>query len=284
MSVFLSDHWLALSGNKRCIHWVNASKNGKNIMAVLTLKTKLSTALPITGSLTHRKVCVNQMYGQNKTIPITAEITLNITCAKANCLFIVFPPREAKTPVKVVPIFAPITMAIDAGKSITPELIAAKVSTHMALLDCKTTVTKIPIRKKRGRPNWAYCAKSNVCCSISTLSFMKSSHKKSSPNPTSNVDHCFPVFPLVNKRLIHPIARIGKANVAILNSPNHNRATSNEVKVVPILAPMSTPMALLNLIIPAPTKAIAIKETKLLLCNSAVTNVPTSIEFQALLV
>jgi len=63
---------------------------------------------------------------------------------------ITLPPRDAKTPVKVVPMFAHIMMAADEGKSIIHALIAAKVMTPTALLDWIIAVTTNQTRKKSG--------------------------------------------------------------------------------------------------------------------------------------
>lgn len=88
-------------------------------------------------------------------------------------------------------------------------------------------------------------------------------------------------FPLAKTMLPHPIASSGNANAEILKLPKPSHATSNEVNVVPILAPISTPTALLRCITPAHTKAIAIKETRLLLCRIAVINVHDVIDLHA---
>lgn len=81
---------------------------------------------------------------------MTADITLNKTCHIASCFLTEEPPREPRTAVNVVPMFAPITMATDSGKPITPALIAASVSTHTAVLELRMIVTTIPTMKNAG--------------------------------------------------------------------------------------------------------------------------------------
>jgi hypothetical protein len=71
---------------------------------------------------------------------------------------------------------------------------------------------------------------------------------------------------------IPPTATIGMAKAEIENSPNHNKATYNAQSVVPILAPMMTPIAFGSAITPAPTNQRRSREIKLLLCNTDVTN------------
>lgn len=131
-------------------------------MAVLRLNTKLSTALPIIGSVILSKSSTSQIYGRNKITPMTADIALKSTCHIASCLLIACPPSEPRTAVNVVPMLAHITIAIDSGNPIIPALIAARVKTHVAVLDCKTTVATIPTIKNAGNQISVYAAKSNV--------------------------------------------------------------------------------------------------------------------------
>lgn len=60
------------------------------------------------------------------------------------------PHKDASTPVNVVPMFAHMIIATDDGKSMMPALIAAKVITPTALLDCIMAVTMRPITKNKG--------------------------------------------------------------------------------------------------------------------------------------
>lgn len=112
----------------RLTNQVNECKNGTKSNAVLALKIKLRIARPITGvSARPRSVLVIRIYCQKKTTPMPDQITLKRTCANATCLLTGLPPKEARTAVNVVPIFAPITIATDDGKSIIPVPNAANV-------------------------------------------------------------------------------------------------------------------------------------------------------------
>lgn len=82
----------------------------------------------------------------------------------------------------------------------------------------------------------------------------------------------------------HPSAMTGIAKDEILNFPNHNKETYSELRVVPILAHMITPMALGNIMIPAPTKPKRRSDTKLLLCNIPVTKAPVQRDLRGHLV
>lgn len=116
-------------------------KNQKSI-AVEVLNIALRTALAKTGSFSMGVIqLAREMYCQKKMIQMIAENRLKTTCAKASCLFPVFPPKEAMTEVAVVPMLAPITIATEAGKLIIPLARAVKVRTLVVLLDCITSVT-----------------------------------------------------------------------------------------------------------------------------------------------
>jgi len=80
----------------------------------------------------------------------------------------------------------------------------------------------------------------------------------------------------------HPTAIIGNANAEIENLSNPSNATIRDEAVVPILAPMMMPIALLRCKTPAQTNPKRIRETKLLLCKSEVASVPVRIDFQVL--
>ena len=89
---------------------------------------------------------------------------------------------------------------------------------------------------------------------------------------------------LAKIKIIHQIAMIGSAKADILNSPKPSHATTIEETVVPIFAPMITPIALDSWSTPAPTNQSKIKDTRLLLCSSAVARVPVTIDLKAHLV
>lgn len=198
-------------------------RNGANIKAVQTLKMVLSIALANTGSWSISMMSqVSLISCRKKMIPIMAEITLNNTWATLSCLLETAPPSEAMTPVIVVPILDHITIAIDAGKVISPPASAAKVMTDIAELDCITSVTTTHIKPNHRRDMSLYAARSKLSLSVSTLSFINHIPMKSNPNHTSNfpIRFTFSLLP-PNNIINHPTAMIGKANDEILNSPNH---------------------------------------------------------------
>ena len=61
-----------------------------------------------------------------------------------------------------------------------------------------------------------------------------------------------------------------------LNEPSNERANSQAVNVVPILAPMMTPMAWVSVMSPALTKLTSISVVAVDDCTSAVTTKPVS--------
>ena len=270
------------SGKTLFIHVVNLGKNGAKINAVLRLNIRFNTAFPTIGSLIHRNVCTNRMYCQKNIIPIVHKTRLKITCPKANCLLTIAHHIEANTPVKVVQIFAHITIAIEAGNQIIFEFKAASVKTQTALLDCNMIVIIIHITKYIGRLRSANAVKSKLCCSISTLSFIKSNPRNSNPNPMNSFARLLHFLSLANMIISPPIVIIGNAKAEILNAPNPNRDTNNHVNVVQMFAHINNPKAFCSCMTPAPTKAIEIRVTRLLLCNKAVTAVPTDMDFNEL--
>lgn len=106
----------------------------------------------------------------------------------------------------------------------------------------------------------------------------------SNPNATNNFAHWTSVLFLINIIAIPAIATIGRAKAVTENSPNHNQAMRTAVVVVPILAPIITPIALVNSITPAPTNQIRRIETRPLLCNKDVIHVPVKTDIHAVLV
>lgn len=69
------------------------------------------------------------------------------------------PPKDEITAVKVVHIFAPIPIAIEAGKPMTPVLNAARVIIHIAPLDLIITVAISPKRPNPHRLRFLYASK-----------------------------------------------------------------------------------------------------------------------------
>jgi len=185
------------------------------------LKIAFNTAFHMTRlSANHNTLSVRFTYCQKKTIQIIQEITLKSTWLSATFLLIVAHHSEAITPVNVVPIFEPITIAIDAGKVIIHELNAASVITHTALLDWIIAVTIIPSTQNFHSERSLYAERSKLALIASTLSFMKSNHKKRSQKPISNFAQLTHFLSLTKISANHQMAIIGIANAEILKSPN----------------------------------------------------------------
>lgn len=211
-------------------------------------------------------------------------ITLNKTLAIPICLLAVVPLREAIRAVNVVPIFAHKIIANPASKVIILLLNAASVITPTAPLDCTIAVIIIPMIPKNRRFISLYCSKLKTLDMISTFSLRKSIPKKNKPKPIRSLDQYHRYLLLVKIMIIPPIAINGRANIDILNSPNHRYHTISPVAVDQILAPTSTPTALRSFIIPALTNPKVRREMSVLLLRIPVTIVPTSVAFRPLLV
>lgn len=123
-----------------------------------------------------------------------------------------------------------------------------------------------------------YALRSKLALIASTLSFIKSSHRKSNQNQTSNFARLIFLLSLTKMSVSQPIAIIGSANAEILKSPNQKNATSSDETVVPILAPIITPIPFDNAITHAHVNASTNKDTRLLLWRRAVDRVPVKIE------
>gem|GEM_PF-5313792 len=265
---------------------VNGVRNGANNSAVKTLKIVFSIAFAKTGSLSISIIIqVTLISCQNSKIPISAEITLNKTCARLSCLLDTAPPSEAITQVIVVPILDHITIAIDAGKVIILDANAAKVITLIAELDWIISVTMTHIRPNPQRDISLYAARSKLAFSASTLSFIKPIPINSKPNQTNN----FPIhlsfsFLFPSNIMIPPTQMIGRAKADILNSQNHKYETKIELTVVHILAQIITQILFCNEISHAPKNHSNNKVTRELLCRTQVTTVHILSDFTAPLV
>lgn len=117
-----------------------------------------------------------------------------------------------------------------------------------------------------------------LACKISTLEFIKSRPRKSSHSHIQTFARLLPDFCFAETIIAQPIVIMGNAMREILNDQNQIQEISREVKVVPILAPIRTQIALYNPITPAHTNAIMIIVTRLLLWRRAVRSVPTVID------
>lgn len=249
-------------------------------MAVDALKITFNTAFPITGlSANHKTSLVNQMYCQKNIIQIIHEITLNKTWEVAICLFIRLPPKDQIIAVKVVHIFDPIAIAIDAGNEIIPASRAASAMIHKAPLDWITKVTIIHNIPNQKRLMSAYWVRSKVALIASTLSFMKSNPKKRSQNHTSSFAQfsCFSLKLKINAS--HQIAIIGKAIADILKLPNPITAASNGSIGDQIFAQKINQIAFFNASTPAPAKARVSNDNKLLLWRILVVQNHVKIDF-----
>ena len=193
---------------------------------------------------------------------IKAHITpnkLNIVCDIAARFACVFPTDAAMFAVIVVPIFSPSTIAHAISKGIHPMLSMISVIAIVADDDCSIRVNTVPKARKRStepKPCDAHDVTnsntSGVWRKSGTESFMKESPRNSKLNPTisSPIFLRLSFFEFENR---NPKIIIGTARME-MSALNPNHETIQAVTVVPMLAPIITPMACVNVRSPAFTK------------------------------
>jgi len=178
--------------------------------------------------------------------------------------------------------FAPITRAREISSDIRPALSAVKKITVAPVLVWITTVIARPMNTNHRKGRWLNWSSDTEDRRASTLSFIKSSHKKMNPKPTIIFEICCNLDGhIINKR--DPIPIIGRANASIWKL-NHRIAITHGVSVVPILAPITTPNAFITPNTPAPTKPSVIIVATVLLCSTMVCMIPTNMLLKRLLV
>jgi hypothetical protein len=113
---------------------------------------KLKNAAQKTGLCESLKTSrTNRIYRSRRKILKSASVTLKIVWLRATCFLTLFPPRETRSAVEVVPIFAPIIITHIAGKVMICDESAVSQSKIMALLDCSATVRRVPNKKNQRR-------------------------------------------------------------------------------------------------------------------------------------
>jgi len=147
-------------------------------------------------------------------------------------------------------------------------------------LDCITAVMMTHKKKNHKTHRCAYCVKSITFFNISTLSFMRSIQKNSNQKLKNNFRIYLRFFHLMNNSHTHPIAISGNAKAVIENFPNHNSAIIIEENVVQMFDQIITHTALGRAMIHAQTNTKRSRETRLLLCVTAVAHIPKRKEFR----
>ena len=187
------------------------------------------------------------------------------------------PPNEARNAVHVVQIFAHIMIATEAGKLIMPPPTAVIVMMPSAPLDDISAEKTIPNTPNHRNERLAKSLISKLFLIASTLSFINPIQMKKSQNQMISFAYQSRFSDLMNIRMSAQIPINGYESVAISNSLNQISAANNGSIGEPTLAPMITPIAFCNGMIPAPTKARMSSETSVLLCNNVVVHVPVQI-------
>ena len=182
---------------------------------------------------------------------INAQITpntLNMVWDSAARLAEGLPTDAAIFAVIVVPMFSPRTIAHAIGNGIHPMLSMIRVIAIVADEDWRMRVSTVPTpRKISTEPNPCpdHCltnsSTSGVCLRSGTDSFMNESPRKRSENPTisSPMFLCW-FFLELEKRNPSNISGTARMEISALNP---RRDTIQAVIVVPMLAPMITPIA-----------------------------------------
>jgi hypothetical protein len=159
----------------------------------------------------------------------------------------------------VVPMFSPRTIAAAMGKLIQPWNAMVIVMVMAAEEDCTMTVSRAPTTIKRGytrkllASKWAMNAStSGLLRRSGTESFMICRPRKVMPKP-SRIPAISRYFLCLLKKKGMAMAMAGRATAVIWNLKPRIE-TSQPVMVVPMLAPMTTPMDWVRLTTPAFTR------------------------------
>ncbi len=198
-----------------------------------------------------------------RSIHITPK-TLNMRWANAARFADMFAEKAAMLAVMVVPMFSPIIIAAADSNPIQPREHMMSVMATVALDDCTIIVNTVPISKKISVERNPKLAKSLTNASTSGL-FCKSgieSFRKSSPinkkaNPKINSPKDLRLLFAENMRG-SPTPSNGMDMMLMENLPKPNKDIIHAVTVVPILAPMITPIDWAKVSKPAFTKLTTI--------------------------
>ena len=197
---------------------------------------------------------------------INAQITpkrLKIVCDIAARLAWVLPTEAAIFAVMVVPIFSPNTIAHAILNGIQPILSIIRVIAIVADDDWSTRVRIVPNTKKISTEPKPWLAQlftnsstSGVSLRFGTDSFINERPRKSNEKPTtSSPIFCRWFFLEFEQRKPTAISGMARIEISALK-PSH--ATNHAVTVVPILAPIITPIACARVRSPAFTKLTTI--------------------------
>ena len=214
-------------------------------------------------------------------------VTLNTVWAIAALLADTFPTAAAMFAVIVVPIFSPSTIAAAISKGIHPKLTITRVRAMVALDDCRTIVRAVPIRTKMStepKPKsvhfWMNASASGWLPRSGTESFRAARPINSRAKPIMNSPMLLRLLFLDMKKT-KPTAMRGIARIE-MSAENPSRDISQAVTVVPILAPIITPIAFVSDRSPAFTKLTTITVVALDDWIMAVISKPVSTLLKAL--
>jgi len=174
--------------------------------------------------------------------------TLNMVCESAARFAEGLPTEAAMLAVMVVPIFSPRTIAQAIGNGIHPMLSIIRVIAIVADDDWSTRVSTEPKPRKirtdqNPNPDHVFTNSntSGVCLRSGTESFMNERPRKRSEKPTTS-SPMFLLWFFFEIDRMNPTSIKGTARIEI-SALNPSHATIHAVTVVPMLAPMMTPIA-----------------------------------------
>ena len=207
--------------------------------------------------------------------------TLKTVWARAALFADVFPTAAAMFAVIVVPMFSPRTIAQASGKSISPDVVRSMVMAMVALEAWSTIVRMVPARRNMisdQNPKPVKCEKNTSIASLLLRRapaefFMKERPRNMMAKPTTKAPMLL-FFCFLDVCRMNPRAMSGTENTEM--STENPRAVTHAVRVVPILAPMITPMALPRVRRPAFTKLTTMIVVADDDCTRAVTPRPVS--------
>ena len=199
------------------------------------------------------------MNGLNKANAHITPKRLKMVCVSAVRFAFMFPIAAAMLAVMVVPMFSPKTIAAPISNGIQPSLSIMSVIAIVALEDWSTRVRIVPKRTKirmLPKPQLVQLAMndrtSGVLLRSGTEDFIKDSPRKSREKPMMNSPMLW-YLSFLNCIRTKPSRKRGMESAAMSNL-KPSREMIQAVTVVPILAPIMTPMACFRVRSPALTK------------------------------
>ena len=165
-----------------------------------------------------------------------------------NMVTIIAQQKAAILAVIVVPIFSPSTIAAPIWNGIQPILIIISVRAIVALDDCKTSVSTVPnninistYQKPISVQPWINDNTSGVSFKSGTDSFISDKPRKSNEKPMMH-SLKFLLRSFFDMRITKPNAISGTARIE-MSALKPKSEISQAVTVVPMLAPIITPIA-----------------------------------------